>query len=109
MDHPNLGMKIMDSVDKNKLNKNNRNLHADLHIYKVSSELVNDKEESNEPSSSMDEEEFIANCSILAIPSTQPENLLINESNCLSSEEVVAENNNNVTSTASVSKQAINN
>ena len=79
VDHPSLPIKITDSEIKNKRNKNSRDLHTDFHIENVSSEVVNVKEQSNEPFSSV--EESIANSSILPIPSSQLESLAIHERN----------------------------
>lgn len=67
MDHPRLGIKRKDSVDKKKRNKNNRNLHTDFKRLIVTSEEVNENEESLV--------ESIANSSILPIPATQPESI----------------------------------
>ena len=104
VDHPFLPIKIIDSVIKNKRNKNSRDLHIYFHIENVSSEVVNVKEQSNEPFSSV--EKPIANCSILPIPFSQWESLAIHERNSLYSGLGVSEDSNkNVTSIPSVSEQ----
>ena len=78
VNHRSLPMKIIDSVDKNKRNKNSRNLYTDFHIENVSSEIEQSNEHSPSEEEKQGEEESIANSTILPIPSTKQRESLAN-------------------------------
>lgn len=70
--HPYLHMKLIESVNKNKINKDSRNLHTDLHNVNVSSASDSqDVKESVAYQSNESMEESIANSSILPVHATE--------------------------------------